>query len=379
MNRTELRDFLNALESFGIPGCDCVVHHNHKPVFRHMTGYADKERTKPITRNTTYWMYSTTKLLTCTSVMQLVEKGCLTLDDPVYAYLPEYKYLKVRSGLGVKPAQNTMTIRHLMSMQSGLNYNISAPSIIQTLKDTKGQATTRELVQAFAREPLDFEPGTRFQYSFSHDVLAAVIEVVSGYSFDRYMEENILEPLGMSNTGFELTPERQALMSDQFRYNALSRTAKPISEKNEYVLSPNYLSGGAGLISKADDFILFLDAMCNGGIGANGCRILNEESIELMRSDQLAAQSRQDFSAFDRKGYSYGLGVRVLVDKEVSGAKSPLGEFGWDGAAGASALIDPVNHLAIFYVQHVRACEYAYQTIHPRIRDLTYEMLQLNT
>lgn len=216
MNRTELRDFLNALESFGIPGCDCVVHHNHKPVFRHMTGYADKERTKPITRNTTYWMYSTTKLLTCTSVMQLVEKGCLTLDDPVYAYLPEYKYLKVRSGLGVKPAQNTMTIRHLMSMQSGLNYNISAPSIIQTLKDTKGQATTRELVQAFAREPLDFEPGTRFQYSFSHDVLAAVIEVVSGYSFDRYMEENILEPLGMSNTGFELTPERQALMSDQF-------------------------------------------------------------------------------------------------------------------------------------------------------------------
>lgn len=354
MNRTELRDFLNALESFGIPGCDCVVHHNHKPVFRHMTGYADKERTKPITRNTTYWMYSTTKLLTCTSVMQLVEKGCLTLDDPVYAYLPEYKYLKVRSGLGVKPAQNTMTIRHLMSMQSGLNYNISAPSIIQTLKDTKGQATTRELVQAFAREPLDFEPGTRFQYSFSHDVLAAVIEVVSGYSFDRYMEENILEPLGMSNTGFELTPERQALMSDQFRYNALSRTAKPISEKNEYVLSPNYLSGGAGLISKADDFILFLDAMCNGGIGANGCRILNKESIELMRSDQLAAQSRQDFSAFDRKGYSYGLGVRVLVDKEVSGAKSPLGEFGWDGAAGASALIDPVNHLAIFYVQHVR-------------------------
>lgn len=379
MNQTELTDFMNSLEQFGIPGCDCVVYHNHKSVFRHMAGYANKEKTKPITSDTTYWMYSATKPVTCTAVMQLVEKGGIGLDEPVYTYLPEYQDMKVKSDWGVKPARNPMTIRHLLSMQSGLNYNIGAPSIRQVLRDTNGQASTRELVAALAREPLDFEPGTHFQYSFSHDVLAAVIETVSNKLFDQYLEEYILRPLGMSSTGFELTPERQAGMSDQFRYNVLSRTAKPISAENEFVLSPNYKSGGAGLISTVDDFILYLSAMCNGGIGVNGNRILTEKSIELMGTDQLAAQSRKDYLIFDRPGYSYGLGVRVLVDKETSGAKSPLGEFGWDGAAGASAVIDPVNHLAIFYAQHVRACDYAYETIHPKIRDLTYKMLQLDS
>lgn len=381
MNTNRLIKFMDTLEGLGIPGCDCVVYQNHKPVFRHMTGYADKGRTKPISNKTVYWIYSVSKLITCTAVMQLVEGGSLALDDPVYKYLPEYKDMKVKLKLGVKPALNTMTIRHLLSMQSGLNYNLSAPSILKALKDTNGKATTRELVSALAQEPLDFEPGTRFQYSFSHDVLGAVIEVVSGMPFDLYVEEHILIPLGMENTGFELTPERRAVMSDQFSYNVLSRTAKSISLENEYVLSPNYKSGGAGLISTADDIILFLDAMSNGGVGANGYRILTQETIDLMRTDQLNDMSRQDYYMMDRYrlGYSYGLGVRMLIDKEISGAKSPLGEFGWDGAAGAHALIDTENKLAIFYVQHVKACEYAYETVHPKIRDLVYEMLQLDS
>ncbi len=375
MDKAILVDYLDSLEAKGIPGCDCVIFHNHKPIFRHTTGFADAGKTKPLTSANTYWLFSATKLITCTAVMQLVEKGKVSLDSPVADYLPEYKYLKVKCGSGVVPAKNILTIRHLLSMQSGLNYNLQAPSILKVLEDTQNQATTRQIIKELANEPLEFEPGTHFLYSLSHDVLGAVIEVASGQKFGEYLKEHILKPLGMKNTGFELTPDKETNMSEQFEYDMDTMTSKPISLVNCYKLSDKYESGGAGLISTVDDYILFLDAMCNDGVSADGYRVLTRESIDLMRKDQMNDISKKDFDGFGRIGYSYGLGVRTLIEKEKSGVKSPLGEFGWDGAAGAYAVIDVENHLAIFYAQHVRNCGYAYSDIHPKIRDLSYEIL----
>lgn len=378
MNQKILIDYLDSLGKCGIPGCDCVVYREHRPVFRHTTGYSDHGKTKPLTSANTYWLFSASKLFTCTAVLQLAEKGSVRLDDPVSKYLPEYGALKVKDDSGVKPAKNTMTIRHLLSMQSGLNYNLEAPSILKVLEETDRKATTRQVIRALANEPLDFEPGTHFQYSLSHDVLGAVIEVVSGLSFGDYLSEHIFKPLGMKNTGFELTPERKANMSDQFIYDGETMTSAPMSLENCYALSERYESGGAGLISTADDYILYLDAMCNGGTSREGYRVLTADSIDLMREDQLNDVSKKDFALFNRKGYSYGLGVRTLIEREKSGVRSPIGEFGWDGAAGAYALIDVKNRLAIFYAQHVRNCGYVYDVIHPMIRDLTYEMLEIN-
>ena len=375
MSKEILVDFLDSLPESGIPGCDCVIYYNHEPVFRHIAGYSDAGKTKPLTAENTFWLYSATKIITCAAVMQLVEKGDIGLDDPVYKYLPEYKKLAVKSGSTVQEAKNTMTIRHLLSMQSGMNYNLNAPSILEVLRETKGKATTRQIVRALAKEPLGFEPGTHFEYSLSHDVLGAIIEVVTEQRFGEYLDEHIFKPLGMMSTGFELTAERKERMADQFVFQTDTMTAVPMSLENCYVLSENYESGGAGLISTADDYILFLDAMCNGGVSADGYRLLSAESIDLMRTPQLHEVSKRDFDAMGKIGYSYGLGVRTLVDKEISGSKSPIGEFGWDGAAGAYALIDVKNHLAIFYVQHVRGCGYAYEVVHPKIRDLTYEIL----
>jgi len=377
MNRKILSDYLNSLEQCGIPGCDCAVVHNHEVVFRHAAGYADTERKNPISDKNTYWLYSATKLITCTAVMQLADKGLVSLDSPVSDFLPEYRNMKVKTANGTVPAKNQITIRHLLSMQSGLNYDLDAPSILEIKKETSNKATTRQVIEALANEPLDFEPGTRFQYSLSHDVLGAVIEVVSGQRLGEYFADHIFRPLGMKNTGFELTPERKANMSTQFTYDTDTMTSKPVLNKNRYVLTENYESGGAGLISTVDDYLLFLDAMCHGGISKSGYRLLSMESIDLMRQDQLSGASRQDFDTWNRYGYSYGLGVRTLVEKEKSGARSPLGEFGWDGAAGAYALIDVTNNLAIFYIQHVLNCGYAYSVIHPKVRDLTYEMLGL--
>ncbi len=377
MDQTMLTYYLDSLEKLGIPGCDCVIYHKHKSIFRHISGFADSAKTKPLTRTNTYWLYSASKIITCAAVLQLVEKGSICLDAPVSDYLPEYKNLKVKYGSEVKQAKNKMTIRHLLSMQSGMNYNLEAPSILKVLNDNKGKATTRQIIEALADEPLDFEPGTHFQYSLSHDVLGAVIEEVYGQKFGIYLYENIFKPLGMKNTGFQLSTERKSNLSDQFLFNMDTMSSELMSSENCYVLSPNYESGGAGLLSNVDDYMLFLDAMCNYGISNDGNRILSRTYIDEMRSDQLHYISKKDFDLRGKIGYSYGLGVRTLVEREKSGASSPIGEFGWDSAAGAYALIDVENSLAIFYMQHVRKCEYAYNVIHPRIRNLTYEMLKL--
>lgn len=377
MNKKILVDYLNSLEQCGIPGCDCAVIKNHEVIFRHTTGYADSSRKQPLTEKNTYWLYSATKLLTCTAVMQLIDKGFITLDTPVSDILPEYKNLKVKTGKDIVPAKNQMTIRHLMSMQSGLNYNLEAPSIIKIKKDTNNEATTRQVIEALANEPLDFEPGTHFQYSLSHDVLGAVIEVVSGQKLGEYFADHIFRPLGMKNTGFELTPESKASMSQQFEFDMKTMTSSPVPNQNRYALTKNYESGGAGLISTVNDYLLFLDAMCHGGVSKEGYRLASMKSIDSMRQNQLNENSKKDFDLWGRRGYSYGLGVRTLIENEKSGVKSPLGEFGWDGAAGAYALIDVTNNLAVFYIQHVLNCEYVYNVIHPRVRDLTYEMLEL--
>ena len=181
----------------------------------------------------------------------------------------------------------------------------------------------------------------------------------------------------MKNTGFELTADRQHCLSEQFTYLDDSKTSSPISLENAFVLSKNYESGGAGLISTVNDFILFLDTMCNGGTSINGYQLLTRGSIDRMRDDELHGQSKEDFALYGKTGYSYGLGVRTLIEREPFGIKSPLGEFGWDGAAGAYALIDVQHKLAIFYAQHVVNCDYVYKVIHPKIRNLVYDMLEI--
>lgn len=143
MNQSVLDDYLASLEGHGIPGCDCVIYKDHKQIFRKTYGYADSGKTKPLTDANTYFLYSASKLITCTAALQLVEKGVLSLDDKVFDYLPEYKNLKVKNGAVVEQAKNAMTIRRLFSMQSGLDYNTQAPSILKIAENARLQATTR--------------------------------------------------------------------------------------------------------------------------------------------------------------------------------------------------------------------------------------------
>ncbi len=375
MNFTKLGNYLDTLHDVHVPGCDLVVYMDHEPIYRHMAGFSDFEEKKPVSGDETYCLYSATKVFTTCAVMQLLEKEMLSLDDAVSMYLPAYSDLQVRQDQDAVPARRTMTIRHLMSMQSGLDYETDTPYIRQVLEETNGQASTREIVDVLPKRPLMFEPGTDFMYSMSHDVLAAVIEVVSGKSFSEYLKENIFEPLGLTTIGFSLREEDLARLCAQYEFDDASQALRPLpGDVINYRISSRYESGGAGLMSNVRDYAIFVDTLACGGRSKDGVQILSPEMIQLWRSNQLSARSRKSFDEWQRLGYSYALGVRTRVDLEKGGLGS-IGEFGWDGAAGAWTMIDPSRHLSAFYAMHVKNYGYNYDVIHPRIRNLIYEGL----
>lgn len=389
---TKLTEYLNSLgEKYGIPSCDMAVFHNHREVYRHMCGYSDLDKTVPVSKNDMYWIYSASKVITCTAVMQLIERGQLALDDELRKYLPEFGGKMVdESGtlmmpmfpgskpggpLELRPAKREIRIADLMSMQAGLTYNYRTPAIEKVKAETDNKATTRQIIAALSESPLAYHPGDHWVYSLAHDVLGAVVEVVSGMRFSEYLRKNIFDPLGITDFTFKLNDAQRARLSALYRCRMNDGTFEHVPGDNMFDLSDEYESGGAGLACTVDAYGTFVDAMCNGGVGANGNRILSEESIDRMRENRLTGQSLEDFMKAGKGGYGYGLGVRTLID--ASKSRSPIGEFGWDGAAGAYVVIDRENHLGIYFALHTLMFIKSYFEIHPMIRDLTYEALQI--
>lgn len=376
MNFSKLNDFIRSLPACGIPGCEIAVTYKGEQVFRTRTGYSDKEFTKPVSPSDIYRMYSVSKVTTCVAAMQLVERGVIALDDPVSKYLPAYAYLTVKDKNGkVVPAKNTMTVFHLFTMTGGLNYETNTAPIIREFQNPS--ANTVSLCNAIAKSPLDFEPGTDFKYSLCHDVLAAVVEVASDMRFADYTRTQIFEPLGMHNTCFHLSEEQKSRLAAlySFRDKALELTYMEEDRTNILKGCPNFDSGGGGLYSTVDDQIRFLTVLANGGKTEDGYSLLHPETIELLRVNRLQKSALPNFAKGFLFGYGWGLCGCVHMDPVVSRARSAVGEFGWHGAAGSYAMVDPTNRVAIFYAMQVKNCKYAHCVIHPNIRDLTYECL----
>lgn len=376
MDFTKLTAYLDSLIEMGVPSVDTIVYRDHEPLYRHMAGWKDAEKKVPLAGDETYCLYSCTKVFTTCAAMRLIEQGKLHLDDPVSQYLPAYSHLTVKSEDGPRPAKRPMLVRHLMSMQSGLNYDADTPAVRKLIQETKGQATTRQLAEAKAQDPLEFEPGENFLYSLSHDVLAAVIEVASGMKFSEYLKKNIFDPLGLTTIGFSLKEKDHARQCAQYMYNGEKKTFDPIeSETLPYRYTPQYESGGAGLISDLKDYSTFADAVACDGKSKDGYAILSPAMIQLWSANQLGPVSRKSFDTWNRRGYSYGLGVRTRVTLQAGGRGS-IGEFGWDGAADSWVMIDPHLHLSAFFAMHVRGFPYAYDVIHPNLRNLIYEAME---
>ncbi len=367
MKFQRLADLLDSFIEIGIPGVDCVIYQDHNQLFRHSAGFSDLEQKIPVSGNETYFLYSASKVITCAAALTLFEQGKFLMTDPLMEYIPEFSEMVLTNG---EKAKNKIKIRDLFTMSAGFDYNLESPSITQILREKNGQAKTLDVVRAIAKEPLFFEPGTHWQYSLCHDVLAGLVEVISGKRFRDYVTETIFEPLGMTKSTFGVSEKNKENLASLYRFNDETNRAEKQDSECIYILTPEYDSGGAGIVSCTDDYILFADAMANGGVGKNGSRILSSSSIELMRTNCLDETALKDFNWIQLAGYGYGMGVRTMIDRAAGGALSPVGEFGWCGAAGSYALIDPDNHIALFYAQHMLNNKEAYT--HPRLRNALY-------
>lgn len=374
MNFEKLTNYIKNTDKNLIPECEIAIYQNNEKIYYNYFKRDDvKENKKDM-----YFLFSASKPITCTSALMLLEKGLLNLEDPVSKYLPEFGELYLRDG---SRAKNTLKIKHLFTMTGGFTYDVGFEGIKKVYAETNGKATTREMVAAISKMPLEFEPGEGYRYSLCHDVLAAVVEVITGKPFGKYLDEVIFKPLGMKDTTLKLTDEVLSRLKQEYTQNQATKSAEPIEPTNIFMLSENYESGGAGIISTLKDYIIFADALATG-TAKNGYRLLKPETIELMRKNHLTPYLNQRFNATcgAKEGYGYGLGVRTLVDKTAANAHPnlPLYEFGWDGAAGAYVMLVPELKLSVFYVQHVLNSAYAFGYVHQAIRNLVIEGLELN-
>lgn len=395
MNFSKLTEYLDSLENvYGVPAFDCRITKKHQEVYRHMAGYSDYEHKLPVAKESLYRMFSLTKVITATAVMQMAERGKLNLYDELYKFLPEFEFMQVADDFPVGQkagprrwptretrchlAHNSIRLIDLLTMTAGMSYDMQSEALMQMRYESNYHASTREVASAIAKMPLLYEPGTRWDYSLSHDVLGAVVEVVSGMSYGEYLRKYIFAPLGIEDFYFCLnqkSEERVCALYESDEENGIISPADMGRYTATFKITENCESGGGGLIGTTEAYSTVMDALCCGGIGANGERILSEKTVRLMSTNYITGQMKTDFDTFQKKGYGYGLGVRVLTDPETS--LSPLGEFGWDGAGGGYTLVDPYHQISITYMQHVIGLTEVYEVVHPTIRDLVYEAMEI--
>ncbi|MBO5221786.1 MAG: beta-lactamase family protein [Clostridia bacterium] len=380
MNFDALSAYLDTLARADIKQFVCCVAQNHEVLYSKAVGHFDHACTVPADLNGIYLLYSVTKVLTCTAALRLMEEGRIGLDDPVSKYLPAYKNLTVRTEAGIVPSETPMTVRHCFLMESGYGARLN-PDIVAAVEACRArnpEAGTVEIVSAFADTPLEFVPGTHYKYGLSHDILAAVVEVASGMTFGEYLKKNIFDPLEMTDFTFRLSPEQEPRLCHMFRYDSLLNRSTPIPMPNVQPYGTNFESGGSGLYGSPMQYLRFADALACGGVADNGYRVLRAESIAMAQKNLLSDVPLGEFRKSPRKyGYGWGLCGRVHMDSAISLSRSPEGEFGWDSAAASYVLMDTKNKLSIYCAMQTRECTYAYEKIHPHVRDLVYDLLKL--
>lgn len=390
MDFTYLKNFMDNLVSMGIPGNAAVVYKDGMKVFEYASGFSNVEKKEAMDTKKLLNIYSCSKVLTVAAALQLYEQGKFLLSNPLYEYIPEFSkmYVKDKDG-NIHESKKAITLWNLFTMTSGLTYETNTPAFKKAKAITCGKMDTLQVIKCLAEEPLIFEPGERWNYSLSHDVLAAVVEGVSGLRFRDYVQTNIFDKLEMKDSYYTKSAEIESKMAEQYIYINdssgtdivnLQKSAQSFGGKvqnagkdNSLVFGDNYDSGGAGIITTVEDYAKFAAALSSGGIGLNGERILSSKTVKLLHTNQLNEYQLSTFSWPQLAGYGYGLGVRTMIDTVKGGSNGSNNEFGWGGAAGATLLADTKENLAVFYSHHMlNPHEEYYQ---PRLRNVVYSCM----
>jgi CubicO group peptidase (beta-lactamase class C family) len=382
-----------------LPGMLVYVYRKGHLVHTGICGCMDIERSKPMREDAIFRIYSMSKPITAVALMMLVEEGLIGLDDAVHSHIPAWQNLGVyASGMPslladappsfiTTPTLRPMKIVDLATHTSGLTYGFMMRSAVDAayrrakVTDRESPGGLQGMVEQLALIPLDFSPGTAWNYSVSIDVLGYLIEKLSGISFGEFLQTRLFEPLGMHDTAFWVPPEK----IERFTSCYQPETARGLKLQDDarnsiYAKPPKLESGGGGLVSTAHDYLRFCRMMLSGGT-LDGVQILSPKTVALFSLNYLpGGREIADMALpgmFSESGYAgvgFSLGCGVNVDVAKTRLPGSLGEYFWGGAAATAFWIDPKEELTVVFMAQVIGSE-ARLTLRRDLRTLVYSAM----
>jgi CubicO group peptidase (beta-lactamase class C family) len=374
ISSARLRNVSRLVESYiddqRLPGAISLVARRGKVVHFQTYGNMDDERQKPMRADTIFRFYSMTKPIASVALMMLYEEGRFQLEDPASKFIPELKNLKVFvSGTAdrfeVREPTREMTVRDLLMHTSGLVARDSATPVGELYRragfaGADSEGTLRDMIVKLGRIPLQVDPGSRWIYGISTDLVGYLCEVISGLPFDRYLQERILGTLGMVDTGFDVPASKV----DRFAANYAPQAGTPRyklvddPQSSPYTGQRTYFSGAGGLVSTAADYLRFCTMLANGGVLGDQ-RILGPRTLRLMTLNHLPggkdlATMAQNAGETQREGQGFGLGFAVLLDQTVAQIIGTPGEYYWGGAASTAFFVNPEEDLVMIFLTQLR-------------------------
>ena len=354
-----------------VPGTVALIARRGKLAYFDAQGARDPSGGAPMHKDTIFRIYSMTKPIVSVAAMMLWEEGQFLLGDPLPKYLPEFAERKVAVERGERielvPAERDITIQDLMRHTSGLTYEFRGNAPVQKMymdaKVFRRNQTNAEQAATLASLPLMHQPGARWEYSRSTDVLGRLIEVLTGESLGEMLAKRVLRPLGMSDTDFHVPREKHQRLAEAFPRDPETGTAVQLLEVRE---KPSFESGGGGLVSTAGDYARFLQMLLNGGT-LDGTRLLGRKTVEYMTADHLGPVTGAPDLLIP--GYGFGLGFAVRLQPGIAQVPGSVGQYYWGGLAGTTFWVDPAEQLfALLLIQGPGQREY-YRVL---FRDLVY-------
>jgi CubicO group peptidase (beta-lactamase class C family) len=345
-----------------MPGAVIAVARKGQLAFFETVGYRDAAGKAPMPRDAIFSIASMTKPMVSVAIMMLHDEGKLFLSDPVGKHLPKLANMAVgvvktdaggTATLETVPARRQPTVQDLLRHTSGFTYGGRGETPVHKLWPTSSSIsavtyTSAEFVEALAKAPLLYQPGTQWDYSLSVDVLGLIVEAVSGKPLAAFLEERIWKPLGMVDTGFTVPDAKKG------RY-ALAFPNDPVTNKPQSVLHAagkplKFDCGGGCAVSTAMDYLRFAQMLANGGT-LDGQRLLSRKTLEMMTTDQLGPEVRaRTTSPVLNDGYTFGLGFAVRSQAGIAAYAGSSGDYTWGGAFGTNFWVDPKEQLAVVYM-----------------------------
>ena len=377
------------VDSGRLPGLLVAVVRDDRLAWFETHGYRDVENGRAVEPDTIYRIYSMTKPITTVAALMLYEEGRFQLDDPVADFIPAFADTRVFASGDAEtfttvPLERPITVHDLMIHTSGLTYGFQHEHAVDALYRKRriefnaNVGPLADLAESAAAQPLVFQPGTRWNYSVSTDVLGRLVEIWSGVPLDAFFADRIFGPLGMRDTGFQV-PEGQGhrLASNYVRRTDGDGLALADPGGDSRFLEPAAtLSGGGGLVSTAADYLRFMRMLRGRGV-LEGARLLGRKSVDLMTMNHLPGDlvdmGRPRFAEMPFAGVGFGLGVSVLLDPAKARILGSPGEYAWGGMASTTFWIDPAEDLMVLLLTQLMPSS-AYP-IRRELRVLTYQAL----